>query len=201
MTEGLHAPIGAGALHVAIDMQVIFDNHPEWGVADLRRILPAVLRLAEARPAQTIATRFVPARNPEAAPVSWQRYFRHWQSATLDRAGEDVVNLVPELLALPLAGVIDKPGYSAYSGADFASLLQRHGTDTLILSGVETDVCVWATALSAIDGGQRVVIVRDAVTSGDLAAHEAILHIAAERFGHQIDLATVDEVLASWHLT
>lgn len=198
MTTGLHAPIGSQALHVAIDMQVIFDSHPEWGVADLRRILPQVLRLTKAQPSRTICTRFVPPHRPEDAAGSWQRYFQYWRTATLDQAGIAAVDLVAELAALKIAGVIDKTGYSAHSSADFAPLLRQRDIDTLILSGVETDVCVWATALTAIDQGLRVVIARDAVTSGDLSAHQAILHIAAERFGQQVDLASTDEILADW---
>jgi nicotinamidase-related amidase len=198
MSSGLHAPLGRTALHLVIDMQVIFDSHPEWGMADLRRILPQVLRLTEAQPARTVCTRFVPARRAEEAIGIWQRYYRHWQSATLDQAGVGVVDLVPELARLPIAGLIDKPGFSAHSSPDFLPLLREREIDTLVLSGVETDVCVWATAMTAIDQGLRVVIASDAVASGDLNGHQAILHLAAERFGLQIDLASVDEILAGW---
>ncbi|HVJ32708.1 MAG TPA: cysteine hydrolase [Terriglobia bacterium] len=198
MSVGLHAQIDGHALHVVIDMQVLFDSHPDWGVADLRRILPQVLRLAQARPQQTVCTRFVPPSRPEDAAASWQRYYHYWRNATLDRAGAGAIELVDELAALPIAGLIDKSGYSAHSSPDFAPLLQQRGVRTLILSGVETDVCVWATALTAIDHGLRVIIARDAVTSGDLNAHEAILRLAAERFAQQIELASVDEILAGW---
>ncbi|MET1025912.1 MAG: isochorismatase family cysteine hydrolase [Dongiaceae bacterium] len=196
--SGLHSPIGSSALHVVVDMQVIFDSHPDWGVANLRRILPAVRRLSLARPDRTICTRFVPPRRAEDAVGCWRRYFDHWKTATLDQAGTTAVELVPELAVLPLAGIVDKPGYSAYSSPDLAPLLQRRQIETLILSGVETDVCIWATALSAIDHGLRVIIARDAVTSGDMGAHEASLRIAATRFDQQIELATVDEILAAW---
>jgi len=198
MTSGLHAPLGRSALHLVIDMQVIFDSHPEWGMADLRRILPQVQRLTKARPGQTYCTRFIPAHRAEDAIGIWQRYYRHWQSATLDQAGLGAVELVPELAALPIGGLIDKPGFSAHSSPDLAPLLKRRGIDTLVLSGVETDVCVWASAMTAIDQGLRVVIASDAVASGDLQGHQAILHLAAERFGLQIDLASVDEILAGW---
>ena len=200
MTAGLHAPLGRSALHLVIDMQVIFDDHPDWGMADLRRILPQVLRLAKAHPDRTVCTRFIPAERAENATGIWQRYYRHWQGATLDQAGQGAVELVPELAALPIAGLIDKPGFSAHSSPDLLPLLSRRGIDTLVLSGVETDVCVWATAMTAIDQGLRVVIAKDAVASGDLAGHQAILRLAAERFDLQIDLASVDEILAGWTL-
>lgn len=198
MSAGLHAKIEGHALHVVIDMQVLFDSHPDWGVADLRRILPQVLRLAKVRPEHTVCTRFVPPVRPEDAAAGWQRYYHYWRNATLDRAGTGAIELVGELAALPIAGLVDKSGYSAHSSPDFAPLLQQRGVKTLILSGVETDVCVWATALTAIDHGLRVIIARDAVTSGDLNAHEAILRLAAERFAQQIELASVDEILAGW---
>ena len=195
---GLHSPLGASALHVVIDMQVLFDSHPDWGCPDLRRILPAVERLAQARPGRTVCTRFVPARDAASAVGCWQRYYRHWHGATLEQAGEAAVELVPELAALPLAGIIDKGGYSAYSSPDFVPLLDRLGAETLILSGVETDVCVWATVLSAIDDGRRVIIATDAVASGNRETHDATLRIAADRFDLQIELATVDDILAAW---
>ncbi|HWU00552.1 MAG TPA: cysteine hydrolase [Terriglobales bacterium] len=198
MSAGLHSGIGAKALHVVIDMQELFDSHPDWGVADLRRILPQVLRLASAYPQRTLYTRFVPPHSPEEAAPSWQRYYHFWRNATLDRTGLKAVDLVPELAALPTAGVIDKGGYSAYSSPDFAPLLQRLGADTLIFSGVETDVCVWATVLAAIDHGLRVIIATDAVTSGDIKAHEMVLQLAADRFSQQIELARVDEICAAW---
>lgn len=198
MSVGLHSGIGDMALHVVIDMQELFDSHPDWGVADLRRILPQVLRLAAVHPSRTVYTRFVPPHSPEEAAPSWQRYYRFWRSATLDRTGLKAVDLVPELAALPTAGIIDKGGYSAYSSRDFAPLLQRLGTDTIIFSGVETDVCVWATVLAAIDHGLRVIIATDAVTSGDIKAHTMVLQLAADRFSQQIELASVDEILAAW---
>ncbi|MDY0885062.1 cysteine hydrolase [Dongia soli] len=198
---GLHSPLSPSALHVVIDMQVLFDSHPEWGCADLRGILPAVQRMATARPDRTVCTRFVPARNAASAPGCWQRYYRHWHGATLEQAGEAAVELVPELAALPLAGIVDKAGYSAYSSADFVPLLDRLRADTLILSGVETDVCVWATVLSAIDDGRRVVIASDAVGSSNRDTHDATLRIAADRFDLQIELATVDEILAAWPIS
>ena len=35
--DGLRfGPIGAGAVHVAIDMQVVFADHTDWGAASTR---------------------------------------------------------------------------------------------------------------------------------------------------------------------
>ena len=60
----------------------------------------------------------------------------------------------------PPALVIDKPVYSVFAAHDE---LMRRRSDTLILTGAETDVCVLSTALGAIDHGYRVIIAEDAV--------------------------------------
>jgi hypothetical protein len=47
--------------------------------------LPVVAQIAERRPAQTIFTRFIPARHPDELPGSWRRYYRRWADLTLER--------------------------------------------------------------------------------------------------------------------
>jgi nicotinamidase-related amidase len=43
--------------------------------------------------------------------------------------------------------------------------LRQREADALIVSGSETDICVLATVLDAVDLGYRVIVVRDAVCS------------------------------------
>jgi nicotinamidase-related amidase len=92
--------------------------------------------------------------------------------------------------------VFDKPGFSAYSSPDFTAVLED--IDTLIISGVETDVCVWATALDAIDAGLFVALAKDAMTSGSLEAHTAILDVIARRYDQQILVMDAAELEAVW---
>jgi nicotinamidase-related amidase len=184
------------AMHVVIDMQRLFADHPDWAVKDIGRIRPEVLRLAERKPARTLWTRFVPAENAAAASGCWRRYYEAWPTATLEGGGRDYVDLVPEHRHLAgKAAVFDKPGFSAFTSPAFDTALRSAGTDTLILSGVETDVCVWATALDAIDAGLFVVLARDAMTSFSAEAHAATLGVIAPRFAPQLfvlDAAALD---------
>jgi nicotinamidase-related amidase len=187
------------AIHVVIDMQRLFLDHPDWAVKDIGRIRPAVRRLAERKPGRTFWTRFIPAENAASAPGAWRRYYEAWPRATLEGGGGDYVELLTEhrLLAGGKA-VFDKPGFSAFSNADFAAALRRAGADTVILSGVETDVCVLATALDAIDAGFAVVLVKDALTSGSPEAHAAILDTVAPRFAPQLALMDGAELDEAW---
>ncbi|HVT54258.1 MAG TPA: isochorismatase family cysteine hydrolase [Dongiaceae bacterium] len=187
------------AMHVVIDMQRLFADHPDWAVKDLGRIRAEVLRLAEKKPGRTFWTRFVPAENTAAARGSWRRYYEQWPTATLEGGGRDYVDLIPEhRLLAGKAAVFDKPGFSAFTNYGFVVALRAAEIDTLILSGVETDICVWATALDAIDAGFFVILARDAMTSGSLEAHAATLDVIAPRYAPQLavmDSATLD---AAW---
>jgi nicotinamidase-related amidase len=70
--------------------------------------------------------------------------------------------------------------------------------DTLVVTGAETDMCVLATVLGAVDLGFRVVVVADALCSSSDQSHDALLGLYHDRFGQQIETAECDEVLDAW---
>jgi nicotinamidase-related amidase len=100
-------------------------------------------------------------------------------------------------LAQP-AVVVDKSRYSAFKGSALHNHLQSRGADTLIISGSETDVCVLATVLDAVDLGYRVIVVRDAICSSSDEGHEASLKVYHQRYSLQIETANAEEVLSCW---
>ena len=55
-----------------------------------------------------------------------------------------------------------------------------------------------AIALVVIYGGYRVIIVEDAVASSSAAGHRAALDAIYPRLDQQIQIATVDQVVAAW---
>jgi nicotinamidase-related amidase len=187
------------AMHIVIDMQRLFADHPDWAVKDIGRIRKEVTWLAEHKPGWTLWTRFVPARNAAAANGAWRKYYERWPGATLDGGGADYVDLLPEHRTLAgKAGIFEKSTFSAFGNAQFGVALQAAGIDTLILSGVETDVCVWATASDAVDLGFFVVLARDALTSGIPEAHQAILDVIAPHFAPQVSVMNHAELEAAW---
>jgi nicotinamidase-related amidase len=189
----------ARAMHIVIDMQRLFADHPDWAVKDIGRIRKEATWLAEHKPGRTLWTRFVPARNAAAAHGAWRTYYEQWPSATLDGGGADYVDLLLEYRTLAgKAGIFDKSTFSAFGNEKFGGALQAAGIDTLILSGVETDVCVWATALDAVDLGFFVVLAKDALTSGTPEAHQAILDVIAPRFAPQVAVMNHAELEAAW---
>jgi len=68
--------LGSRAAHVCIDMQNLFAEETPWHTPWMKRVLSAVVEIAERHPAQTVFTRFIPARHPDELPGSWRRYYR-----------------------------------------------------------------------------------------------------------------------------
>lgn len=200
-SEGLkHGPIGANAVHICVDMQRMFAEDTPWKMPWLERVLPRVAAIAEARPDQTIFTRFIPAQEPGQGAGMWRRYYQRWGSMTLREIGPEMVAIVPELAHLiPPARTFDKHVYSPWTGSTFYHELREQGADTTIITGGETDICVLATVLGAIDWGFRVILVTDALCSSANETHDAMMNIYCDRFSEQIELVTTDHLLEHWH--
>jgi nicotinamidase-related amidase len=192
-------PLGASCVHLCVDMQRMFAEQTEWHTPWMERVLPAVERLAAARPSQTIFTRFIPAARPGEGTGRWKYYFERWSSMTLEALPPGMADLVPDLARLtPPAEVFDKPVYSPWWDGRLHRQMQGRGIDTLVISGAETDVCVLATTLGAVDMGYRVVIPTDALCSSSDRTHEALMALYRERFSAQIEATTVDEIIDGW---
>lgn len=187
------------AVHLCVDMQRLFAEDTAWRTPWMLRVLPIVVRLCERKADRTCFTRFIPAPTPDEAHGAWRRYWERWPSMTLERLGRGRVDLVPALRPfVPPARILDKAGYSPWMGTPLAASLAHAGVDTLVVTGAETDMCVLATVLGAVDLGFRVVVVSDALCSSSDKSHDALLDLYHDRFGQQIETADCDEVLDAW---
>ena len=189
----------ATATHLCVDMQRLFAEKTDWHTPWMDRVRPIVRRLAGAHPERTIFTRFIPAERPGEGEGTWKRYYERWDTMTIERLGSEMIELVPELRELvPPAEAIDKKVYSPWFQPELGASLARRGSDAVIVSGGETDVCVLATVLGAVDRGFRVVIVKDGLCSSSDAAHDASLTLYLDRYGQQVEVATAEEILDGW---
>jgi nicotinamidase-related amidase len=189
-------PLGEYWVHVCVDMQRMFAEPTPWRTPWLDRVLPRVLQLVSSDPARTVFTRFVPPLEAADMPGSWQRYYRRWNEMTLSRMDSTLVELVPPLARYaPPAAIVDKQIYSPWAGGSLSLLLQEKKVDTLVVSGAETEVCVLATILGAIDRGYRVIVATDAICSSSDPTHDAMLQIYSSRYSMQVETASVAEIL------
>ncbi|HWK64405.1 MAG TPA: isochorismatase family cysteine hydrolase [Rhizobiaceae bacterium] len=194
-----YGPLDAETVHLCIDMQRIFDEGAPWATPWMARVLPNVERIVAHRPAQTIFTRFIPAERPGEGVGAWQRYYRRWAEVTIEVIGTEKIELLPSLGRFaPPAKVIDKRVYSPWTEGRLDALLASTDINTLVMTGTETDVCVLATVLGAVDRGYRVVVVTDALCSSSDETHDALMTFYHQRLGQQVETAETDEILRSW---
>lgn len=195
----LQGKITGEAVHLCVDMQRLFGPGSPWAAPWVQRILPPLVRLVEYSPARTIFTRFIPARSPEDARGRWTRFYRKWEAVTLDRLNPDLLELLPPLEKFaPPAEKFDRITYSAFADGRLHNWLRGRDVTTLIVSGAETDVCVLATVLAAVDLGYRTIIVGNALASSADETHDALITLYDRRFDIQIELTEVEELLDSW---
>lgn len=191
-------PLTSRSQHIVVDMQEVFASNPQWGFAGIHEVVPAIVRLATAKPRQTLWTRFICAHSAETAEGSWAALYRRWPMATLAAGAR--MDILPGLLphiADP-SQVYDKPTYSSMQNAALVAELRQRQADTLVLSGVETDVCVLATLMEAVDRGYFVILATDALTSSDPDGHRQILDVMPRRLRSQVFTATVSDILEQW---
>jgi nicotinamidase-related amidase len=181
-------------VHLCLDMQVLFGRSGPWPTPWMERVLPCIVPLVEKMPERTIFTRFIPPMQAEDMPGMWREYYLKWPHVTRQRLKATYLELVPELRRFaPPALVFDKFVYSAFADGRLAPMLAERGVGALLVSGAETDVCVLATVLGAVDHGYRVVLLTDAICSSSDEGHDALMQMYRNRFDVQIELATVAE--------
>lgn len=197
-SELAFGPLPDNTVHLCVDMQNVFFEPTEWHVPWMKVILPAIVDLAAYRPQHTVFTRFRPPADPDAMPGSWQRYYRRWPQFTVEAAATPLLELVPALAAFcPPAAVVDKATYSAFGSRELVRELQARRVDSIIVTGVETDICVLATILAAIDRGYRVVVPLDAVGSSTDQGHDSLVEQYRRRFSQQLETTDVKTLLSS----
>jgi len=195
----LPIPLTEKTVHLCIDMQRIFSADGIWPTPWMERVLPVVAEIAGRFPERTVFTRFITPRSPEDLPGMWQHYYRRWRQATREHIDPGLLELMPPLARLvPPAAVIDKTRYSGFAEPHLFAHLRQRGADGVIVTGSETDVCVLATVLGAVDLGYRVIVVRDAICSSSDEGHDALLKVYHARYSEQIETATAEEVLSRW---
>jgi nicotinamidase-related amidase len=194
-----YGPLDERCIHLCVDMQNLFARKTDWHTPWMERVTPVVRRIAERYPTRTIFTRFVPLARPGEGKGTWKRYYERWANMTTERLAPDMIELVPGLADLvPPAEVVDKHVYSPWATTDLDQRLRDRGVDSLIITGGETDVCVLATVMGAIDRGYRVVLPKDALCSSSDETHDASVTLYYDRFGLQVEATTADVVLQSW---
>ena len=194
-----YGALGGSCVHICVDMQRLFAEPTEWQMPWMEKVLPAIVDLVSAHPEQTVFTRFIPAPRPGQGVGMWRHYYERWGSMTIEELGAPMIDLVPQLTRFaPPARIFDKHVYSPWIGTDLQELLRNASIDTVVVSGGETDMCVLATVMGAIDWGFRTILATDALCSSSDEAHDALMEFYQGRLGEQLETATAETILRNW---
>ncbi|WP_337270663.1 cysteine hydrolase family protein [Oryzifoliimicrobium ureilyticus] len=183
-------------VHLCIDVQRMFAEDTPWHVPWMARVVPNIVAVADRHPEKTIFTRFVPPTNATAMSGSWRHYYEKWHVMTRDEMPSEHINLIAPLQDfVPPACIFDKMTYSPWVDGRLHATLVKRGIDAIVLTGGETEVCVLAAALGAIDLGYRIILLRDALCSGADETHDAILKVMEDRYSVQVSIMQTEEFL------
>ena len=160
-------------------------------------MLPRLQRfLAEARHAgmRLVFTQAVHSDKTDS-PVWLSRYrIRPHRQATC-RIGTPGVDFHPMVQPRPEDVVVQKHRYNAFLGTDLELILRAQGIDSLLFTGIATNVCVENAAREAFQRDFWTIMVGDCMAAHSEEAHKAALTNAERGFGL---VATSDQVIQIW---
>ena len=195
---------GTNAALLVIDMQngsCRLDGSVARAGLDVRRsaaVVPAVGEVLVAARRAGIAifyTRnvFLPGLS-NAGLISTAEHFPRLKAENAFVRGSTDADIVDELRPLANEPVVDKTRYSAFFETDLHDRLQAVGVNTLIFTGISTNICVESTVRDAFFRDYHNILVEDAVAERDPRRHEATLLAVAYTFGR---VATRAEVIVA----
>ncbi len=88
-----------------------------------------------------------------------------------------------------------KMAFSAVGAPGFCEMLERAACRGVIVSGIETHICIQQTCFDLLQNGFRVGVVADASCSGTDQDHQLALQRMANR---GIEILTVESILMEW---
>jgi nicotinamidase-related amidase len=140
--------------------------------SNLDSVVEAVCQVLQAARSARIPTFFTTLAWDPADPPSPQNVKLQWQ---VPPSQEDALfQLDPRLEHRPTEKIIRKRYASSFKGTNFHEMLTSLGVDTLIVTGISTSHCVYATCRDATDSF-RVIVPEEAVGERCEIMHEVNL--------------------------
>lgn len=196
--EELVAPAKAAIL--VVDVQNDY-CHPDGALgkggaptAAAMEMIPTLQKLlAAARETGTrvifVSTNHTP--ETDSAPWAKRNAGKAHDVCRKDTWGSELTGVAP----LPDEPVVIKHRYSGFINTRLDSVLRTFKVETLIMTGVSTNVCVESTARLGFMLDYNIVFLSDCTAAYSQAEHEGALRNMASNFGL---VTTADEVIGAW---
>ncbi len=155
---------------VVWDVQKMLASHI-FNRADFMKNLNELISVARAKKIPIFFTKITP------LPPDFESPARKYM---LRKMGSSFGNMPKEMFDLEIEPLKDeiillKNTASIFIGTNFDLMLRNAGIETIIFTGIATEIGVESSAREAINRGYYTVIASDAVSSGDKDAHERSL--------------------------
>lgn len=106
--------------------------------------------------------------------------------------GSDFWQIIPELVPQPKDARIDKIHGSSFKETDLAEILAEENVGHLYITGSQSENCVNATTVDALERGLRVTLISDAHTTDDESVvatiNEKFLQMSGSHAGLRVEL-------------
>lgn len=118
-------------------------------------------------------------------PITWRRIYpkigyHH------SYPGQKAFEIREEVKPQPGEVVLLKRSSGAFASTRLMDIMVKEGLDTLVLTGVETDCCIYNTMIEATDRGLKVIVPDDACTGLTQSGHNILLWLYANLFFCQV---------------
>ncbi|VVB94218.1 putative isochorismatase family protein [uncultured archaeon] len=94
--------------------------------------------------------------------------------------------IIPELKPEKTDVVIEKRWYSGFVDTELPEVLKKTGADTLVFTGVSTDICVQNNVAHAYFSGYKTIVPDDCTASIDAESYEQALKYMKNIYGTEI---------------
>jgi nicotinamidase-related amidase len=108
--------------------------------------------------------------------------------------GTSGADVIADLVPVESDSVLPKRFYSSFYGTDLEPLLRKYAVDTLVVTGLHTNVCCRHTTADAFFRGYKVIVPRDAVEALTEEEHLSGLKYLETIYG--ADLPYTKELIA-----
>jgi biuret amidohydrolase len=183
-----------------IDMQNCFVEGSPIAAPDGRLVLERINRLAKAcRDAGILVIHASVVLRPDGSNTGVLAEFSPLVGEGILNKGTQSAALHSGLEIDPRDILIDKPRFGAFYGTDLELILRTRGIDTLIISGVATNVCCETTAREAAVRDFHVFFLSDGTATADMGGVSAaeLQKVTCATLGFLFaQVLTVDEMIA-----
>lgn len=182
-----------------VDMQNCFVEGSPVAAPDGLTVLERVNRLAAAcRTAGILVIHASIVLRPDGSNLGTLAEFSPFVKDGILNKGSLSADLHKGLVIDPRDILLDKPRFGAFHGTDLELILRKRGIDTIIISGVATNVCCETSAREAAVRDFRVIFTSDGTATsamGGLSAEELQKATCATLGFLFAQVLTVDETI------